>query len=117
VLGSVTLTTRRTEADGRQHVYLMHAGSLSTLLTRPAAGAATVVGRARIWDVTTLLPRLVDLFATVRMTMTDLGEPGRSLDRVGLTVWDARGALWFSSAWDGSRTVEQPIAIGNVQVR
>ena len=38
--------------------------------------------------------------------MTDKGEPGSS-DTIGITVWNKSGGLWFSSNWNGTKTVEQ----------
>ena len=51
------------------------------------------------------------------MTLHDNGEPGVEVDTVGITVWKGDATLWFSSRWDGLKTVEQPIAGGNVQIR
>jgi len=48
--------------------------------------------------------------------MTDKGEPG-SGDSIAVTVWNKSGGLWFSSNWDGTKTVEQTLGGGNVQVR
>ena len=62
------------------------------------------------------LPVLVDASATLRVTMTDRGEPP-ALDTIGFTVRASGGALWFSSRWDGLKTVEQELGGGNVQVR
>ena len=88
----------------------------SSLVSGPA-GQATVVAIARIEDVTKPnAPVLVDAHALVRVTMTDNGEPGRD-DTVAITVLTHAGALWFSSRWDGVKTVDQTIAGGNIQVR
>jgi hypothetical protein len=48
--------------------------------------------------------------------MTDMGEPGSS-DSIAITVWNKNGGLWFASHWDGTKTVEQILAGGNLQVR
>ena len=47
--------------------------------------------------------------------MTDMGEPG-SEDKIAITVWNKTGGLWFASNWDGTRTVEQTLAGGNLKV-
>jgi hypothetical protein len=54
------------------------------------------------------------------LTMTDAGEPGSSgavapLDSIGFTVWKGND-LWYSSNWDGSKTVEELLDGGNLQV-
>ena len=54
--------------------------------------------------------------AVLQVTMTDRGEPGRT-DSIAVTVWNRSGGLWFTSRWDGVRTVEQELAGGNLIVR
>jgi hypothetical protein len=49
--------------------------------------------------------------------MDDNDEPGVLSDTLGVTVLNRQGALWFSSSWNGSKTVEQPIDGGKVRVR
>ena len=48
--------------------------------------------------------------------MTDNGEPGSS-DTIGITVWNKAGGLWLSSNWNGTKTVEQALAGGNLVVQ
>jgi hypothetical protein len=50
----------------------------------------------------------------LQLRMTDNGEPGEN-DTISLTVWDD-GTLLFSSNWNGSQSVEQNVARGNLQV-
>jgi hypothetical protein len=115
--GSITVFVRRTEADGLHH-YLVRSPSVATLITDPASGQATLAAPARIWDVTRpLFPRVVDLNGSIRVTMDDNGHPGVLSDTLGVTVLNRQGALWFTSYWDGSKTVEQLIESGNVHVR
>ncbi len=39
------------------------------------------------------------------------------IDGLGITVWNRSNQLWFSSNWDGTKTVDQTIAAGDVRVR
>jgi hypothetical protein len=79
--------------------------------------SAVFNGKASITDVTNpVSPLPVDGNATLQVVMTDFGEPGRD-DRVGITVWNKAGGLWFASRWDGVRAIEQMLAGGNVVVR
>jgi hypothetical protein len=48
--------------------------------------------------------------------MSDVAEPGKGLDLLGITVWNKAGGVWFSSNWNGIKTVTQAIAQGNLQV-
>lgn len=47
--------------------------------------------------------------------MTDRGEPGNT-DDVGITFWNKSGGLWFASNWNGTRTINQVSAGGNIKV-
>ena len=38
-------------------------------------------------------------------------------DRLAVTVYRNKGGVWFSSKWDGSKTVEKNIKTGNVAVQ
>jgi hypothetical protein len=58
----------------------------------------------------------VDGNASLQLTLTDKGEPGTS-DTIGITLWNKSGGLWFASAWDGTKTVEQTLSGGNLVVR
>ncbi|MCU0382411.1 MAG: T9SS type A sorting domain-containing protein [Chitinophagaceae bacterium] len=53
---------------------------------------------------------------TLQVEMTDRGEPGSS-DSYALTVWNDNGGLAYSSNWNGTRSAEQVLAGGNLQVR
>ena len=65
------------------------------------------------------LPVSVAGNVTIRLTMTDNGEPGAN-DTVGISVWDSSTSvswLWFSSNWIGSQTLEQRLDVGNLVVQ
>ncbi|MDQ3871838.1 MAG: hypothetical protein M3301_09530, partial [Chloroflexota bacterium] len=120
--GGVRLIVR---ASGK--VYQVKGGTITSLVTHPCTAAtspsntcpstATVSGKGSIQDITNALaPISVDTNATFQVTLTDKGEPG-STDTVGITVWNAAGTLWFSSNWDGTKTVEQVLTGGNLAVR
>jgi hypothetical protein len=51
---------------------------------------------------------------TLRVTVTDKGEPGRD-DSVGVTLWNG-GTLLFSSSWTGAATAELLLGGGNTVV-
>ncbi len=54
--------------------------------------------------------------ALVELALDDNGTRGTT-DTVGVTVWDPAGGLWFSSRFDGVRTVAQRLTTGNLTVR
>jgi hypothetical protein len=113
--GSFNTIVRRTESDGVLHTYQIKANSLTSLSTT-AAGLAAFNAKANIQDITDPLnPMSVDGNATLQVMMTDRGEPGCS-DTIGITVWNKAGGLWFASNWNGTRTIEQTLAGGNLVV-
>lgn len=114
--GRLNLIVRRTESDGLVHVYQIKSTALSTLTVDPVSGTASMTSKATIVDITNpLAPLTVDGNATLQFTMDDNGEPGSS-DTLGVTVWNKNGGMWFSSNWNGVRTVEQLLGGGNLIV-
>jgi uncharacterized protein len=97
-------------------VYQIKGNVLSSLVVDQEAGIAIFNGRASIQDVTDS-DNPVDVAGntTLQVTLTDQGEPGSS-DSIAITVWNKDGGLYFSSHWDGVRTVEQFLAGGNLVV-
>ena len=78
---------------------------------------ATFYAKASIWDVTDPAhPTSVDRNATLRIDTIDGGSAGAP-DTLGITLWNTSGGLWFSSDWNGSQTVQDSLAAGNVIVR
>jgi hypothetical protein len=73
-------------------------------------------GKANIKDITDPLNVIsIDGNGTLQVNMTDRGEPGKA-DTIGITLWDKNGGLWFSSNWNGVKTVEQTLGGGNLVV-
>jgi hypothetical protein len=98
-------------------VYQIKGNSMTSLSVNNTTGKATFNGKANIQNITNpLKPVAIDGNASLQVTMTDNGEPG-SGDLIAITVWNKDGGLWFSSAWDGTKTAEQALAGGNLQVK
>jgi hypothetical protein len=98
-------------------VYQIKGNAMTSLSTNVVAGTAAFNGKANIQDVTDPLnPVSIDGNATLQVTMTDRGDPGKA-DTIAITVWNKGGGLWFSSNWTGAQTQEQSLAGGNVVVR
>jgi hypothetical protein len=70
--------------------------------------------KANIQDITNpVSPISIDGNATLQVSMTDRGEPGAS-DSIGITLYDKNNALWLSSNWNVTKTVEQQLGGGNL---
>jgi hypothetical protein len=88
----------------------------TTTATATCPIRANFVSKANIQDITDPAnPISTDGTgsSTLQVTMTDMGEPGSS-DSIGITVWNKAGGLWFSSEWDGTKTIEKTLAGGNL---
>ena len=81
----------------------VHATATLTDVTKPAPGTKPPHPRPDILSGLTL-----------RITVTDKG-PAKNGDSIGITAWDG-STLVFSSAWDGTATVEQTLDGGNIDV-
>lgn len=106
-------------AGGR--VYQIKGNSMDTLaanVTTPANRTAVYSGKANLTDITDVLnPIALGGGHIIQMRVSDRGEPGAT-DSVGITLLEnGTGAVLFSSAWNGTASVEQQIGGGNVQVR
>jgi len=112
--GSVNLIVR---SAGR--VYQIKGNAMTSLAvqsTTPPA-PATFNGKASILDITSPNhPVSVDGNASLQIDMIDNGNLGNP-DTIGITLWDKNGGLWFSSSWNGVKTIQQPISAGNLSVR
>ena len=95
-------------------------GTAMSSLTSAVSGnpkTSTFTGKANIQNITNpAAAEPIDGNATLQVTMSDYGEPGSS-DKIAITVWNKAGGLWFASRWDGTKTLEQLLAGGNLVVR
>jgi len=48
--------------------------------------------------------------------MTDASLGGQT-DKIGITLFNGDGGLYFTSYWDGTKTVQQLLGGGNISVR
>ena len=99
------------------HVYQIASTSLTTLGVKTASGktTATVQGKATLIDITNpKKPITIDSNATLQIDLTDnASQP----DTLGITVWNKNGGLYFSSNWNGTATVQQPLGGGSLSIQ
>ena len=124
--GNINVIFRKmiTEEDGSRklHVFQIKGNAMTSLTSTPyksgtVPGTAIFNGKANIQDITDPLnPISIAGNQTLQVTMTDRGEPGKS-DKIGITLFNAAGGVYFSSNWDGTTTMEQLINGGNLAVR
>jgi hypothetical protein len=121
----VRSATSCTTGKSGPRVYQVKGNSLTSLGVTPGgvsgcpsdARCANFVGKANIRDVTNPLNVIsVAGNQTLQVTMTDRGEPGAN-DSVAITVLSSSGGTWYSSNWDGTKTIQQLLGGGNLVVR
>jgi DNA/RNA endonuclease G (NUC1) len=121
--GTASVLIRRTEADGILHTYQVDSTQILSLYSSKTTGKASFTATATILDITfandPVSPHVVtvDTDASMLVTMTDSGQGASSQDTIAITLWDRDGGLWFSSNWNGVKTIEQLLGGGNLQVR
>jgi hypothetical protein len=109
IKGSMSLVIR-----SGKHVYQVNALQLTTLSINGGHGTLNSLGQ--VIDVTVAKsPVLLDSTAMCQLQFTDNGSPGGN-DTLAMTVWNGKGGLWFASCWDGTKTLEQKLGGGNLQV-
>ncbi len=106
------------------HTYQIKSNALTSLGEKPSPCTkatatspctATFVSKANLQDVTDPSnPISLGGNLTFQMSMTDYGSPAK--DTIGYTLYDG-SALLFSSAWNGTQTVQQLLGGGNLSVR
>ena len=115
--GTINTIVRRMEG-GVLHVYQVKGNSMTSLTVNSTALPPTAVfnGKANITDITNpASPLSLGGNSTLQVSMTDAGEPGTS-DKIGIVVYNNSGGIWFSSNWDGIKTVQQTLGGGNLLV-
>jgi hypothetical protein len=117
--GRLNIIFRATDSEGVLRTYQAKATALSSMAADPKKGTATITAKAVLQDMTVpASPEAVDGNTTIQITITDRGNPGTA-DSIGITIWRKKASegLWFSSAWDGTRTVETSLAAGNLNIQ
>jgi hypothetical protein len=90
--------------------------SLAEVTPTPSTGSANWTGKANLTDITNpLSPIAIGGGLTFQIAITDNGEPG-STDSISFALCNG-STLYFSSNWTGTKTIEQVINGGNLQVR
>jgi hypothetical protein len=100
------------------------AAELKNLSVNKTALTGSADFTAQIEDRTDEKSVVLDASATVHVTFTakpdnnnNQGDNSNSGGSLAITVLNAKGGLWFSSKWDGTRAVEQTFTDGNVSFK
>jgi len=105
-------TLVRSTANNVLGVYQVKGTTITSLVV--TGKKATIRGNVSIFDITNGSV-LVDGSATFEALISDNGEPGTA-DTIAITIRNGAGALWFSSNWGISASVEQLLGAGNIKL-
>jgi hypothetical protein len=98
-------------------VYQIKSNAVDSLAVNSTTKTATFITKANMKDITDPL-NPIDLGGNLKLQvdMTDAGQGGQT-DTVGITLWNTDGGLYFSSNWNGTKTIQQLLGGGNISVR
>jgi len=102
------------KSNAIQSLYVQAAGCTPS---STCPNKATFQSKANLTEITDPLnPIGLGGNHTLVIAITDKGEPG-SFDTISVTLYGSGGgALLFSSNWNGTATIEQPLGGGNLVV-
>jgi hypothetical protein len=107
------------------HRFSITATALRNLRVDKTTHTGSADFTAKIEDRTDERSTVLDSSAVVHVTFTAKPEDNNNDDHgnnnsagsIAITVLNAKGGLWFSSKWDGTRSVEQSFTDGNVSIK
>jgi hypothetical protein len=92
------------------HTYQVTSNAIASLaVTAPAGGklgTASFSSKANVTDITNPnAPVGIDSGTVLQITVTDNGNNGGT-DKLGITLQRKAGGVWYSSSWNGTKTIE-----------
>jgi hypothetical protein len=97
------------------HTYKLKSNAISVLAVDNNTHTAQFTSKANVSEIVAGVEQSVEGNCIMQLTMFD-GGYNSSADTLGITVQRKNGGIWFSSNWDGTKTVSQPIVTGNLSV-
>ena len=104
------------------HTYMFKSTSISLLSVTPGISPTNSVAQfTSKANVNEILPNGTQVSIegndVMQLTLTD-GTPTNTATRtLGITIQRTKGGTWYSSSWDGTKTVEKQVYSGNVSVK
>ncbi|NID13823.1 MBG domain-containing protein, partial [Fibrivirga algicola] len=120
--GSVDmLVTSFRKSDGSpditKHVYRIKSNAISVLsVGKPSSSDAQFTSKANISEVVNGVDQAIEGNCTMQFNMKQGPNDGPAGDEVAITIYRAKGGIWYSNNWNGTQTVLKQIETGNVSV-
>ncbi|ARK09345.1 MBG domain-containing protein [Fibrella sp. ES10-3-2-2] len=113
----VSPLTRDGVIDGNTHTYRLKSNAISVLAVgQPSPGEAQFTSKANISEVINGVDQAIEGNCTMQFDMRAGSTNDKTGDEVAITVYRAKGGIWYSNNWNGTKTVLKQIAAGNVSV-
>jgi endonuclease G len=104
-------------SNGKTYQIKSNAVDSLAVRTDGTTKTATFTTKANMTDITNpLAPVSLGGNMRLQVDMTDMGSGGQA-DKVGITLWNGDGGLYFTSNWNGTTTVQQLLGGGNISVQ
>ncbi|RYF73742.1 MAG: T9SS type A sorting domain-containing protein, partial [Cytophagaceae bacterium] len=103
--------------DNAMHTYRLKSNAISVLATgKPTPNDAQFTSKANISEVVNGVDQAIEGNCTMQFDMKAGSSDGPAGDEVAITVYRAKGGIWYSNSWNGTQTVLKQIVAGNVSV-
>ena len=100
------------------HTYKIKSNAISTLaVNQPSLGYAQFSGKANVVEIIGGVEQGVEGNCIMQLDLFDGNYSSPALkDQLALTVYRSKGGVWFSTYWNGTKTIRNDIWSGNVAV-
>jgi hypothetical protein len=104
--------------DGKVHTYVITTNAISSLSVN--GWKANFAAKSNVVELVTNPDNTVtavnlDSACVLQLAVTDSNSTATK-DKLALTVNKSGGGLWFSSKWDGVKSVEKDITSGDIKI-
>jgi len=106
------------------HTYMFKSTSISVLSVTPGSPTTNSVAQfTSKANVNEILPNGTQVSIegndVMQLTLTDGTPlvPTSTTRTLGITIQRTKGGTWYSSSWDGTKTIEKQVTTGNVSVK
>lgn len=96
------------------HTYRLKSNAISVLAITSATSSAQFSGKANIAEIVNGAEQSIEGNCSMQLDMTQ--NPNSALSVLAVTIYRNSGGVWYSSNWDGTKTVVKNIASGYLTV-
>ena len=100
------------------HTYKLKSNAISTLaVNQPSLGYAQFTGKANVVEIVGGAEQSIEGNCVMQLDLFDGDYSSPALkDQLAVTIYRNKGGVWFSSYWNGAKTIRTDLWSGNVAV-